>query len=222
MDRSRIAIVIPAFNESATITGVVKNAALYGLPIVVNDGSTDGTEALAKSAGAFVVTHQINLGYDAALNSGFIKAHNFGAEIIITLDGDGQHNPELIEKFIELINSGCDYVIGIRHQKQRIGEYIFAWHTKYFYGIHDPLCGMKAYKKSAYEALGYFDTYGSIGTQLAIFLSKNGYRLGQVPFQAKERADQPRFGTGIRANYKIIRAMIYSFLHKNNLTISSK
>jgi glycosyltransferase involved in cell wall biosynthesis len=214
MDRSRVAIVIPAFNESLTIIEVVNNASLYGVPIVVNDGSTDNTGKLAEQAGAIVVVHKTNLGYDAALNSGFVKANDIGSAIFITLDGDGQHNPELIMKFIELIDSGCDYVIGIRHKKQRIGEHIFAWYTKQKYGIRDPLCGMKAYKKSAYMALGYFDSYGSIGTQLSLFLAKRRYSLGQIAFQTNEREDQPRFGRGIKANYKIIRAMVLSFFLK--------
>ena len=96
MDRSRVAIVIPALNESQTIVGVVAAAADYGVPIVVDDGSTDGTAALSIQAGAVVVSHQKNLGYDSALNSGFKKAADLGCEIIVTLDADGQHEPSLI------------------------------------------------------------------------------------------------------------------------------
>jgi len=112
MDRSRIGIVIPALNESATIEAVVSAAGRYGMPIVVDDGSTDNTGNLALLAGAIVVTHADNQGYDNAINSGFNKAVNSGYELIITLDADGQHDPTLIQKFIDAINAGADVVIG--------------------------------------------------------------------------------------------------------------
>ena len=70
MDRLRIALVVPALNEAATIAAVVKGALRYGTCIVVDDGSTDDTADRARQAGAVVVSHTANLGYDAALNSG--------------------------------------------------------------------------------------------------------------------------------------------------------
>lgn len=129
MDRPRIAIVIPALNEAETIDSVVKGALFYGLPIVVNDGSIDNTADIAKQAGAAVVTHKKNMGYDSALNSGFRLAADLGVEIIITVDADGQHNPSLINRFIDLIDADSDVVIGIRSRRQRIAEYLYAWYT---------------------------------------------------------------------------------------------
>lgn len=208
MDRSRIAIVIPALNESATIAVVVEAAGRYGVPIVVDDGSTDNTAALAKQAGAVVVSHENNRGYDAALNSGFKKAAELGSEVIITVDADGQHDPSLIQKFIDQIDAGADVVAGIRSRRQRFAEHLFAWYTSLRFGIKDPLCGMKAYRTAVYEALGHFDSYGSIGTELAIFAAKKGCRLGQIPFAVRERKGQSRFGQVLAGNYKIIRAML--------------
>jgi glycosyltransferase involved in cell wall biosynthesis len=208
MDRSRVAIVIPALNESATIVEVVEAAVNYGVPIVVDDGSTDNTAALALRAGACVVSHKSNLGYDAALNSGFKKAAELKSEIIITLDADGQHDPLLINRFIEAIESGFDVVAGIRSRRQRIAEHLFAASTRFRFGIKDPMCGMKAYRTVVYEALGHFDSCGSVGTELMIFAAKHGYRLGQVEFEARERKGRSRFGQAISGNYKIIRAML--------------
>lgn len=215
MDRSRIAIVIPALNESATIKDVIEAALIYGAPIVVDDGSTDGTAELARQAGATVVSHDKNHGYDAALNTGFKKAAALGSEIIITLDADGQHNPSLLRKFIEQIDAGADIVIGIRNKRQRFAEHLFAWYTASFLGIKDPLCGMKAYRTVVYEALGHFDSYGSVGTELAMFAARKGYRLGQVPFEVQARKGQSKFGRALAGNYKIIRAMMYSIWRAN-------
>jgi glycosyltransferase involved in cell wall biosynthesis len=210
MDRSRVGIVIPALNESATILGVVEAAGIYGVPVVVDDGSADDTAELAKKAGAVVVLHERNRGYDAALNSGFKKAAGLGTEVVITVDADGQHDPSLLQKFIDRIDAGADVVVGIRSRRQRLAEHLFAWYTSLRFGIKDPLCGMKAYRTVVYEALGHFDSYGSIGTELMIFAARKGYRLGQIPFNVRERKDQSRFGRIILGNYKIIRAMVLS------------
>ena len=213
MDRSRVGIVIPALNESATILGVVETARRYGVPIVVDDNSTDDTAELAKQAGAVIVLHERNRGYDAALNSGFKKATELGSEVIITIDADGQHDPSLLQKFIDRIDAGADVVVGIRSRQQRFAEHRFAWYTSLRFGIKDPLCGMKAYRTVVYDALGHFDSYGSIGTELMIFAAKKGYRLDQIPFDVRERKGQSRFGRILVGNYKIMRAMVLSIWH---------
>jgi glycosyltransferase involved in cell wall biosynthesis len=212
MDRSRIAIVIPALNESSTITDVVIGIGAYGIPIVVDDGSSDDTANLAKLAGAYVVSHEKNMGYDSALNTGFKLAFELGSEIIITADADGQHDPSLITRFINSIDAGFDVVIGIRSRRQRFAEHMFAWYSNVIYGIRDPLCGMKAYRTSVYNKQGYFDSCGSIGTQLAIFAAKNNYRIKQINIKVRERNGKPRFGKLLEGNYKIIRAMLQTML----------
>jgi glycosyltransferase involved in cell wall biosynthesis len=210
MDKYRVGIVIPALNESLTITAVVEAVGKYGVPIVVDDGSTDNTAELALRSGAVVVMHEKNYGYDAALNSGFKKAEELGKKIIITVDADGQHDPSLIQEFIDAIDSGSDIVVGIRSKQQRFLEYLFAWYAVLRFGIKDPLCGMKAYRTTVYKELGYFDSYGSIGTELMIFAVKKGYRLEQIAFDLQDRIDKPRFGKMLSGNYKIMRAMILS------------
>ena len=216
MDRYRVAIVIPAFNESATIESVVTAAGMYGLPIVVDDGSVDNTSELAMRSGAVVVSHSKNYGYDFALNSGFKKAAESGPEIFITIDADGQHDPSLIQKFIDMIDAGADIVIGVRNQRQRFSEHLFAWYTSFRFGIKDPLCGMKVYRKVVYESLGHFDSYGSIGTELMTFAAKNHFKISQVPIKVREREGQPRFGQMLAGNYKIMRAMLLSFWRVKN------
>jgi glycosyltransferase involved in cell wall biosynthesis len=212
MDRSRVGIVIPAFNESASIVSVIEKVLNFGLPIVVDDGSTDSTAALSSLAGAVVVSHDINRGYDKALNSGFARAEELGCTSIITLDADGQHDPNLLNKFIALLDDGTDVVIGIRHRQQRLAEHIFAFVARPLYGIADPLCGMKGYRMSVYKSLGHFDSYDSIGTELALFAAKNCFRIQQIEIQLRERNDAPRFGRKFSANYRILRALVMSFI----------
>ena len=212
MDRSRLALIMPAFNEVGTIAEVVRSASRYGTPIVVSDGSSDGTAAVAEKAGAIVVSHNINKGYDEALNSGFKEACQRKFEFLITLDADGQHDPVLLKKFIVEFESGSDLVLGVRSRRPRLAEHVFAVYTRLRYGIFDPLCGMKGYRRSVYEALGHFDRYRSIGTELALFGVKNKFSVAQVQFIVGDRLDSPRFARLFDANIRIFRSMIVEVL----------
>lgn len=212
MDRSRIGIVIPALNEERSIGNVVRQCCEVGVPIVVDDGSTDSTAEVSKQAGADVVTHSVNHGYDGALNSGFSRAAMLGCEYVITIDADGQHNPEVLSRVIKLLDSGADVVIGIRNKQQRIAEHCFAFVARVLYGVSDPLCGLKGYRLSVYHALGHFDSFDSIGTELALFAARRGYKIEQIPISIQDRDGIPRFGRRFYANYKILRAMVLCFM----------
>jgi glycosyltransferase involved in cell wall biosynthesis len=207
MDRHRIAIIIPALNEAKMIERVVISALEYGIPIVVNDGSSDGTAGFAEAAGACVLSHDMNLGYDQALNSGFARASELGFKYVITMDADGQHDPGILSLFISELNAGADVVVGIRDKRQRLAEHVFAWVSYMKWGIRDPLCGMKAYRIDVYQELGHFDSYDSIGTELAIFAAKNGKIITQISVKTRERADAPRFGSRYLANTRIFEAL---------------
>ena len=102
----KVAIVILAHNEAATIQSVVTAAAAFGSLIVVDDGSTDHTDQLAGEAGAQIVRHDHHRGYDAALQSGFEKVDALGMDIVVTLDADGQHDPNIIANLVAPLESG--------------------------------------------------------------------------------------------------------------------
>ena len=206
MARPKLIVVIPAYNEEKTIRNVVNEVVCYGIVIVVDDGSMDDTARIAAVAGAVVVRHTLNCGYDSALNSGFEKARLLDSEIILTFDADGQHSASMIEDFVTAIDDGADVVIGIRNRTGRFSECVFSWITTKLWGIKDPQCGMKAYRSEVYQKLGYFDSYNSIGTELCIFAAKQKFKITQIPFQVKERVDKPRFGRVLNANWKIFRA----------------
>ena len=207
MDRSEVAIIIPALNESATIKKVIIEALNFGNVILVNDGSTDDTANVAHLAGAIVVNHKNNLGYDAALNSGFIEANSRGYKYFITIDADGQHNPKLIRNMLDELSNGAYIVSGNRDKKQRIGEYLFDFYTYIFFSIRDPLCGLKAYRAEVYQDMQAFDTFKSIGTELLIYSSVSGYKITQIKIITSDREDEPRFKGSVIGNYRILRAL---------------
>jgi len=207
MDRSRVAIVIPAFNESGTVGDVVQRVGAWGRVVVVDDGSSDDTSTRASAAGAEVVRHDRNLGYDAALNSGFARAAQLGCEYVVTCDADGQHNAEQIGQFVDLLDAGYELVLGVRDRFQRVSEKAFAWVGLRLWGMRDPLCGMKAYRIGLYEKRGRFDTFGSIGTELAVRSVAAGARSIEQPTKIRDRHDAPRFAHTLVANLKIFRAL---------------
>jgi glycosyltransferase involved in cell wall biosynthesis len=207
----RIAVVIPAFNESATIAGIVA-AVRHRVDeiIVVNDASTDNTAEAAERAGAIVIRRAVNHGYDASLNDGFAAAVERGADVIVTFDADGEHRPEDIPAVVEpIVADKADLVITQRSPLIHVSEKVFAAYTRLRFGIRDPLCGFKAYHRRVYDRFGQFDTLNSIGTELALRAVKAGFRLGIVAIPRRTRLDTSRFYAQLlRANIRIFAAML--------------
>lgn len=206
----RVGLVVPALNEAATIGAVVKAAAGWGQCIVVDDGSTDATGEIAAASGAVVVRHKRNRGYDVAIDSGFREARRLGCDRVVTLDADGQHDPGLVGKLLTALEAGADLAVGVRDRRARWSEHIFAWYTRWRWGLRDPLCGLKAYRIAVYVRLGHFDSYGSIGTELLLFAARRGLRIAQMDFHVADREGRPRFGRRLRANIVILRALLLS------------
>lgn len=203
------AIVIPAHNEAATIADVVHSVAAFGTPLVVDDGSDDDTAELARSAGAVVVRHARNAGYDAALQSGFVEAARRGAELVVTFDADGQHGAAALEEVLLLLKRGdCDLVLGVRERSARVAESLFSAYTRWRFGVNDILCGLKGYRMVLFHDYGRFDATRSVGTELALHALRTKVRFALVDVPIAPRlAGEARFGTRIRGNARILRAL---------------
>ena len=210
MVEEKVIAVIPALNEEKTISKVIRGVKEYVDEIIlVDDASTDKTAFIAQREGAIVLTHKKNQGYDKSIDDGFALAAKRGARIILTFDGDGQHNPEDIPKIVEPILKGeADVVVGKRPHYARITEYLFAVVAKIKANIDDPLCGLKAYHIRVYNDIGYFDRITSIGTQLMFNAKRKGYGVVQKDITLNERVDVPRFGRRVKANLRIFKAII--------------
>lgn len=212
MNTLAVAAVIPALNEEVAIERVVRAVMPYAVPIVVDDGSSDHTALIARNAGAVVVVHASNMGYDAALESGLFRSIELGFEYAITMDGDGQHMPETLELFKQKLTEGADLVVGVRDKHQRFAETIFALVGRYLWGVEDPLCGMKGYRLKLLSKVGHFDSYQSIGTEFTLHAARAGYRIEQVPVTTRDRRGTSRFGVGMLANWKILKSLAYGLL----------
>ena len=134
---TKILVLIPANNEAAHISGVVRRASQYLPVLVVDDGSIDQTASLAAQAGAEVFSQSPNQGKGKALMAGFRLAVEKGYDGIITLDGDGQHDPEEIPLFIDVFQAKQpDLIIGkrdfrkmppVRRVSNTFGRYMLSW-----------------------------------------------------------------------------------------------
>ncbi len=133
-----IVALVPGYNEAPRI-GAVVAAAREHLPVlVVDDGSSDGTADTAREAGATVLEQRPNQGKGAALRTGFRRALDDGADAILTLDADGQHDPREIPRFLEAAagQPAPDLVIGrrnframppVRRLSNNLGRLAFSW-----------------------------------------------------------------------------------------------
>jgi UDP-N-acetylglucosamine---dolichyl-phosphate N-acetylglucosaminyltransferase len=157
----KIYILIPAYNEATVIAGVIKEVQTAGYHniIVIDDGSADETYALAgKEVGVTALKHFLNRGKGAAAKTGIEAAKLLGADIVVTIDGDGQHNPSDIAKMLEFIQQGNDVVLGSRLQNPKgmppwkiAANHFGNFCTWLIYGlwVTDSQSGFRAYSKKA-------------------------------------------------------------------------
>lgn len=218
---TRLAAVIPAFNEERSIEAVVRQVSKRALAIVVDDGSTDDTAVLARAVGALVVSHSKNRGYDGALETGLRTAIALGCTFAVTMDADGQHDSTLLDRFGVELEAGADLVVGHRDRTQRWSETIFCVVGSAIWGLHDPLCGMKGYRLSNLANFENINTYPSIGTELAIRMVIEGVRVSQHKIKTRQRDGISRFGGGLNANLRICKALWLGLTRVRRSEISS-
>lgn len=212
MERPRLAAIIPAFNESNTIGRVVEDALNYCDVFVVDDNSSDSTASEAIINGAKVITNSGPNGYENALNYGFNEIRKCDYEYIVTLDADGQHDPNHLNKIIDCITQEePSIIIAERTILPRITEIIFSKITNFFFKIKDPFSGFKCYKVQDYLDHD-FGRYKLTGLNLLniCIVKKRAYIT--FPIEINDRSDAPRFGNAFNANIRLIRSIVTFFL----------
>ena len=192
----KIIIGIPAFNEEKNIAGIItKLSDITDTIIVCNDGSSDLTSDIAEKMGAFVINHEKNLGYGAAIRSIFLKAKELNGDILVTFDADGQHRIEDIEKVTKpIIDQEVDLVIGSRFldesekevpQYRKVGIKVITKITNASIKkqLTDSQSGFRAYSKKVLAELNPSELGMGISTEILIKASSKNFRITEVPIK---------------------------------------
>lgn len=203
----KVIVVIPAYNEEKTVGDIVRQCFSMSHALVVDDGSTDNTVEVAKDAGAIVVSHPINRGLGAALSTGITGALRLGADIIITLDADGQHDPADTSQIIKpIIEDGADVVIGSRflNKKAKI-----PWHrclanlcgnffTWILFGIwvSDSQSGFRAFSADAVQKMELRTSTMEVSSEIIRETVRLKIKMAEVPIAVKYTAYSLSKGQG--------------------------
>jgi glycosyltransferase involved in cell wall biosynthesis len=215
-----VAIVIPAYNEEPTVAEVISEipgqaGGMAAEVIVVVDGSRDGTAARAAGAGALVCDVPVNRGQGAALKLGYWLARARGAQMIVTIDADGQYEPEEIDRLLEPILGGrADFVSGSRRlgaelttdRVRHLGVIVFGALISVLvrHRITDPACGLRAMRSEVTAAVTLEQPQYQ-ASELMISAGLHGFRLAEVPTTMRDRESHAtstkkggNFGYGVR------------------------
>lgn len=202
-------VVIPAHNEEKTIKKVVQEVYPHSQNIIViDDASTDKTSTILKTLPAHTMQNKQKLGYSKSLEIGIKKAFEKRADYAISFDADGQHNGSDLPKIIEAINKyNPDFVLGKRTHKNRLMEFFLGLYAKIRFGFSDPLCGLKAYKRSTFQKYNYLEKKFTIGTEIVFRALKEGARFIEVEVTSQKRSDTSRFAGRMKGNLLELRAL---------------
>jgi glycosyltransferase involved in cell wall biosynthesis len=192
---ANILVCIPAYNESRNITEIINKAKKYAQGVIVyDDGSTDDTYELAVSAGAKVIKSPKNNGYGKAIRALFQAAKELDADVMVTLDSDGQHNPDHIPRLLEpVLAQNFDIVIGSRflskHDREKVPRYrTFGIKTitrltqsASYAGLTDSQSGFRAYNRNALSKINLFEDGMSVSTEILLRAREKNLQATEVP-----------------------------------------
>jgi glycosyltransferase involved in cell wall biosynthesis len=212
----RVACVIPAFNEESTIGSVVRGAKKYcDYIIVVDDGSNDRTRVMAEHYRVNVVSHVTRLGAGAAISTGIKAALRYDIDVVVTLDADGQHDPDDIPSVIAPLLDGADLVIGSRMAgrsamplHKRLGNFVLSKFTSLACGmpVIDSQSGFRALSRRVAESVSFTSTDYSWASEMLIQASRKGFKIASVPVKTLYFKRRLR-GAGIKDALKILYNM---------------
>jgi glycosyltransferase involved in cell wall biosynthesis len=194
-----VIVGIPAFNEENTISGVIVECMKFAhIIIVCDDGSADSTADIAEKLGAITIRHDKNVGKGQALRSIFEACVKFNPDVIVTIDADGQHDPQEIPQLIKpIVNGESDVILGNRYLAplsykiplyRRVGLHFINWLGKKAHksNISDSQNGFRAYNAKALKVISLFESNGfSVESEQIILAQKAGLRIEEVAVSTK-------------------------------------
>lgn len=222
----RIAIV-PALNEQETIGRLIDEIRAFdpGFEIlVVDDGSSDRTAAVAEALGAHVLALPFNLGIGGAVQTGYLYARDNGFELAVQIDGDGQHDPQEVARLVGPILDGqADMVVGTRFVEgggyrgthlRRVGIHLFAAVVSLIVRqrVTDTTSGFRAVNRRAIRlfAADYPHDYPEV--EATVLLSRHGLKMVEVPVVMRMRAEGSSSITTLSSVYYMVKVLLALFV----------
>jgi glycosyltransferase involved in cell wall biosynthesis len=216
MAQPEAVLIIPAYNEAANLAEVlseVSQAATGCEVVVVDDGSQDATAAIARRAGARVLRHPFNLGYGAALQTGYKYAVQRDAALVVQMDADGQHDPGEIRALLEPVRAGeCDLLVGSRFLEstgyrhgllRTLGRQLFRGLVRLAgLRVSDPTSGFQAMNRKVLDVYtqNFFPAdYPDVDVLLAAY--RHGLRVAERPVHMKSGLRGSTLHGGLRPLY---------------------
>lgn len=206
-------IVIPAHMEEDKIAEVVKESLEYGYVVVVDDGSGDATAEKARSAGAKVLKQPVNMGVGFATRTGVEYAiRRLKPDFIVTIDGDGQHDPSHIPQLLGGLRDGADLVFTNRLSEihkmplsKRLGNMLLSFTTNTLAGssVTDTQSGFRAFKAGVYPLIKWMSDDYSFCSEIVYNAGKNNVEYSQVDIPAVYHDERGYKGTTIQTGIVI-------------------
>jgi glycosyltransferase involved in cell wall biosynthesis len=215
-----ILAAIPAYNEETAIGSVVLRAKLHvDAVIVVDDGSSDATSVIAELAGAVVIRHDRNQGKGIALRDAFLRAQEMNAEILVCLDGDGQHNPDEIPRLLAPIKNGeADMVIGSRYldihsdipRYRRAGQKVLTTLTNTIATtkVTDSQSGFRAFSKRAIDTISLEEDGIGIESSMQRAADDSGLRIAEVPITCRYDIEHASKMGSVRHGFTVVNTIL--------------
>ena len=208
MGRSRLGIVVPARNEEKTIKKVIVSLKKYGDVLIVDDASTDKTSFIIKNLQTKFIKNKINLGYEATVQKGIKYLLKKKYKYIATFDADGEHDPKFLLNIKKIKN--FDLLIGKRKKLNRFSEYFFSFITKLFFGVHDPLSGLKVYNTNILKNI-QLTNENDFNTCIIFKIKNLNGKIVHKSLDVKKRKDSSRLGNTFKVNFNIITSLFKLF-----------
>ena len=201
--QEKFCVIVPAYREEDRIGAVVKGILRHAAHVVVvDDGSPDRTAAEAEEAGATVLRHGVNKGKGIALNTGFDYARRNGFEFVITLDADGQHDPEEIPSFVETYRrTGTPVLIGNRMDRADTMPLVRRWTNRYMSWllsrqmgrrVPDTQVGYRLYRCDVIPVVPEESGRFAAESEILLLLAEKGIAIGAVPIQVIYRDEESK------------------------------
>ena len=200
---NKICVLIPVLNESQTIAEVVGDVRARGLDVVVvDDGSTDNSGTIARQAGAFVIRHDVRRGKGGSLRDGFRHILQKNYEAVITMDGDGQHDPVDIDQFTGLAGrTSPGIIVGnrmvnprgmppVRYLTNRFMSLLISWACRQ--AIPDTQCGYRYIHRDVLREVPLSCDDFEIETEMLMKAAKRGFRIHSVPILTIYRDEESK------------------------------